>query len=87
MKELTKAQKLTLIYRHTHADYKGIAGLNWGVHAGKRTIMIGLPNGSALIVLEDLTDADIADKLPYALRKEDQRKQAAADKKQSAETC
>lgn len=76
---LTKEQKLELIYRHTHRDYKGTAGLRWGENEGKPTIMVTAPNGgNALILLEWLSDADIEAKLPYALRKEKYRPRMAA---------
>lgn len=63
---LTRAAKLNLIYRHTHRDYRG---------SGKgpaRTILV-LRGTTSLILLDELTDAEIADKLPYALKKEHAR--------------
>ncbi|CAG9229846.1 hypothetical protein PSP6_540001 [Paraburkholderia tropica] len=83
-KELTRAQKLTLIYRHTHSDFKGKAGPVWGEHAGKKTIMVNINGAAALSLLDDLTDEQIADKLPYALQKEHQRQEQAAAKKAQA---
>lgn len=71
--DLTRAQKLDLIYQHTHPDYRGIAGERWGSLAGKRTILIGSERGSALVLLEELNDTDLAAKLPYALRCEARR--------------
>lgn len=70
--EFTKQQKLDLIYKHTHPDYKGIAGGQFGeAFEGKRMVMINLPSGStALVPLDMLTDEQIAEKLPYAIRKE-----------------
>lgn len=85
-KELTRDQKLTLIYRHEHRDFKGIAGERWGEHAGKKTIMVN-DGGTALVLLENLTDAQIVDKLPYALHKEQQRKEKAAAKKAQAQAA
>lgn len=78
-RELSRKQKLDLIYRHTHRDYKGKAGPAWGEHAGKRAIMIGTPNGgNALIALDLLTDKQIAAKLPYALRRQARHRGVAA---------
>ncbi|MGT2457653.1 hypothetical protein ACU4GI_32645 [Cupriavidus basilensis] len=70
--DLTREQKLTLIYRHTHADYKGKAGERWGEDAGKRTIVVNR-GGSTLSLLDHLTDAEIADALPSAQRMEAKR--------------
>ncbi len=49
--ELTRQQKLNIIYRHTHRDYRG----------------------TCLVNLDHLTDAEIADKLPYSLKLEAER--------------
>jgi hypothetical protein len=84
-KELTRDQKLTLIYRHEHSDFKGIAGERWGEHAGKKSIMVNEKGATVLVLLENLTDEQIADKLPYALHKEQQRKEKAAAKKAQAQ--
>lgn len=83
--ELTRDQKLTLIYRHEHSDFKGIAGERWGEHAGKKSIMVNDKGASVLVLLENLTDEQIADKLPYALFKEQQRKEKVAAKKAQAQ--
>jgi hypothetical protein len=67
--ELTREQKLNLIYRHTHRDYKG---------SGKgedRTILI-YRNGTSLVPLKALTDAEIERDLPYALHKEAEKHKA-----------
>lgn len=64
--ELTREQKLNLIYRHTHRDYKGKL-------AGERSILV-LRQATTLVQLKDLTDAEITYKLPYALRQEEKRK-------------
>ena len=53
---LTRAQKLALVWKHTHSDFKGKLD-------GERTIMV-FRNGSCLVALDDLTDAEIEDKLP-----------------------
>lgn len=54
---MTRAQKLTAIYRATHRDYKG------KLPDGTRTIMI-YRNGTCLVALDDLTDAEIERLLP-----------------------
>lgn len=71
---LSRDQKLTLIYRHTHRDYKGKAGERWGSeHVGKRTLMVNRQGATTLVLLENLSDAEVADSLPYALKKEAER--------------
>ncbi|CAM2198430.1 conserved protein of unknown function (plasmid) [Paraburkholderia kururiensis] len=67
---LSRRQKLALIYRHTHRDYKGRAGSQWGEHAGEKTIVVNEEGASVLTLLETLSDGQIADLLPYALEKE-----------------
>ena len=57
---MTREQKLNLIYRSTHRDYKGKID-------GVRTIMV-YRNGTTLIDLESLTDAEIESKLPKAAK-------------------
>jgi hypothetical protein len=64
---MTREQELTLIYRHMHRDFKGRID-------GERTIMIARGT-TTLVALSELTDAEIADLLPYALKKEAQRKE------------
>ena len=58
---------LKLIYRHTHKDYKGKID-------GKPSILV-CRGGTCLVMLEDLTDAEIADKLPSAQRMEAKRRE------------
>lgn len=53
---MTREQKLTAIWKTTHKDYKG--HLN-----GERSIMV-YRNGTCIVLLKDLTDAEIADRLP-----------------------
>lgn len=66
---MTRDQQLTLIYRHTHRDYKG--RLN-----GQRTVLTLRQGGTTLVQLDSLTDAEIADKLPYSLTLEAKRLEA-----------
>jgi hypothetical protein len=65
--QMTRDEKLTLIYRHTHKDFKG----KWP--DGTRNILAPRSGGSELTSLSDLTDEEIADKLPGALRAEEKR--------------
>lgn len=60
---MERKQQLTLIYRHTHRDFKG--RLN-----GERNILVLREGGTHLVPLVCLTDAEIAEKLPYAMKKE-----------------
>lgn len=69
---------LRLIYRWTHSDFKGRAGERWGVpDRGKPTILVNR-GGTCLVLLENLTDEEINNKLPYALKKDAERKAKAA---------
>ncbi|MCA8270374.1 hypothetical protein [Burkholderia vietnamiensis] len=83
--ELTREQKLTLIYRHTHRDFKGVAGDIWEKDAGRKTLMVNENGACVLVLLDNLSDAQIAERLPFALRKEQQRKEKAAAKKAAAQ--
>jgi hypothetical protein len=53
---MTREQKLAKIWTNTHRDFKGTT-------AGVKTIMINR-NGTTLVALNDLTDAEIASHLP-----------------------
>ncbi|UDF29358.1 UNVERIFIED_ORG: hypothetical protein LHK14_17870 [Roseateles sp. XES5] len=53
---MTREQQLDAVYRHTHSDFKGHID-------GRRTIMV-YRNGTCLVFLEDLTEAEIAERLP-----------------------
>ena len=64
--ELSRDQKLALIYKHTHKDFKSHID-------GHRTILV-FRAGTCLVHLDQLTDAEIADKLAYALKKEADKK-------------
>ena len=61
---MSRAQKLDLIWKATPSDYKGIAGDRWGEHQGKRSIMVLREGVTTLVLLEDLTDAEINERLP-----------------------
>lgn len=66
---MTRAEKLEAIWLLTHDDFKGIAGAvnpsAWPPeHRGKRTILVnGGGLGTILKLLDDLTDAEIDEKL------------------------
>lgn len=68
MTELTREKKLALIYRHTHRDFKG------KLNGEKSILVFRTGEGTCLVTLNALTDAEIADKLPSALRREEARK-------------
>jgi hypothetical protein len=71
---MTRAQQLALIYRHTPRDYKGKLD-------GARTILTNENGATVLVKLDELTDEDIARKLPLALRDEAVRLGKEAHKK------
>jgi hypothetical protein len=54
---MTKEQQLAKVYSNTHRDYKGVFN-------GVKTIMVCRDGGTCLIALADLTDKEIADRLP-----------------------
>jgi hypothetical protein len=56
----TREQKLDAVYRHMHPDYTGRID-------GERTVMT-YRNGTCLVALDDLTDAEIESKLPKEMR-------------------
>lgn len=53
---------LKLIYRHTHRDYKG-----------QRNGIKEILTARGLVELDDLTESEVAERLPQALKKEAQR--------------
>lgn len=54
---MDRKQQLALIYRHTHRDYKG-----------NGAILVLREGGTHSVPLSCLTEAEIADKLPYAIK-------------------
>ena len=64
---MTREQELTLIYRHTHRDYKGKVG-------GVGAILVLRDGGTTLVGMTSLTEKEIASLLPYAVKKEAERK-------------
>lgn len=57
---MTRADLLDAAYRHTHRDFKGEMD-------GVRTIMV-YRNGLCLVALDNLTDDEIAARLPKNLK-------------------
>jgi hypothetical protein len=72
---MTRGEKLEAIWNRTPADFKGIAGAAnpdaWPPsQQGKRTILVYVTGtGTVLKLLEDLTDDEIEERLPGALKK------------------
>lgn len=57
---MTREQKLKLVWKHTHRDYKGML-------EGQRSIMV-YRQGTCLVLLKDLTDAEIEERIPRTLK-------------------
>lgn len=53
---MTREQRIEAVWRNTHRDFKG-------TYEGERTIMV-YRNGTCLVRLSDLSDQEIADRLP-----------------------
>ena len=77
-KAMTREERLDHIWSSTHDDYRGYAGENWAEHLrGRRTVLVYRGRqGSVLKLLEQLTDAEIAAKLPVQLRRLPERQAA-----------
>jgi hypothetical protein len=67
---MSREERLEHIWSMTADDYRGYAGDRWPEESrGKRTIMLyGGHTGSTLKLLDDLSDDEIAAKLPVQLR-------------------
>lgn len=65
-------EKLWLIWKHTHRDYKSV------IDGVRHVLVLRQGLGTCLVRLSDLTAAEIEDKLPYALSRE--AKRVAAEK-------
>ena len=67
---MTREERLEHVWSATHDDFRGYAGLGWASqYRGKRTILCyGGISGTILKLLDDLSDAEIAAKLPVQLR-------------------
>lgn len=70
VKAITHAERLEHIWSATNDDYRGYAGVRWPEqHRGKRTVLYyGGRQGTVLRLLDQLTEAEIAAKLPVHLR-------------------
>ena len=70
VRAMTREEALDHIWSSTHDDYRGHAGARWpAALQAKRTVLVfcgGL--GTVLKLLDDLTDEEIAAKLPVQLR-------------------
>lgn len=60
MKNPTREKFLRKIYTATHRDYKGML-------EGERSILV-YRNGTTLVMLKDLTDKEMLDRIPNDLR-------------------
>lgn len=70
VKAMTREERLEHIWSSTHDDYRGYAGERWPAQdRGKRTVLFyGGRQGTTLKLLDYLTEAEIAAKLPVHLR-------------------
>ncbi|TCN28791.1 DUF1419 domain-containing protein [Sinorhizobium americanum] len=69
VRAMTRDERLEHIWSSTADDYRGYAGERWPeASRGKRTIMIYGKGGTVLKLLEDLSEDEIAAKLPVQLR-------------------
>ncbi|MFK0278610.1 DUF1419 domain-containing protein [Ensifer sp. NPDC090286] len=70
IRAMTREERLEHIWSSTADDYRGYAGERWPqALRGKRTVMLyGGKGGTFLKLLEDLSDDEIAAKLPVQLR-------------------
>ncbi|MER9057028.1 DUF1419 domain-containing protein [Mesorhizobium sp. M0910] len=70
VKAMTREERLEHIWSATHDEYGGYAGDRWlPQHRGKRTVLCyGGRQGAMLKLLDELTDDEIAAKLPVHLR-------------------
>ncbi|MCP3468137.1 DUF1419 domain-containing protein [Bradyrhizobium sp. CCGUVB23] len=70
VKAMTREERLEHIWSNTHDDYRGYAGEREPEHLrGSRTVLFfGGQRGKVLKLLDQLTDAEVAAKLPVHLR-------------------
>ncbi|TPJ37184.1 DUF1419 domain-containing protein [Mesorhizobium sp. B2-8-3] len=69
VKAMTRAERLEHVWSATHDEYRGYAGERFGAeHRGKRTILVYGLGTTEQKLLDDLTDDEIAAKLPVHLR-------------------
>ncbi|MBE0561836.1 MAG: hypothetical protein IH622_13620 [Ochrobactrum anthropi] len=58
---MNREQQLKLIWQNTHKDFKG-------VYEGVKTIMVCRQGATTLVALDNLTEKEIADRLPKEVR-------------------
>ncbi|QBC45873.1 hypothetical protein [Iodobacter fluviatilis] len=63
---LSRDEKLALIFKHTHHDYKSHTD-------GVKAILV-CRGATAIVPMEQLTDAEIAARIDYAVNKENKLK-------------
>ena len=69
VKAMTHDERLEHVWSETHDEYRGYAGDRFlPLHRGKRTILVYGLGRTELKLLDDLTDEEIAAKLPVHLR-------------------
>lgn len=70
VRAMTREERIEHIWSATHDEYRGYAGERWPERdRGKRTVLFfGGRQGTVLKLLDGLTDAEIAAKLPVHLR-------------------
>ena len=69
VKAMTRAERLEHVWSATHDEYRDYAGEHFLPELrGKRTIVVHGLGSSEVKLLEDLSDAEIADRLPEHLR-------------------
>ena len=69
VKAMTRAERLEHVWSATHDEYRGYAGERFlPEHRGKRTILVYGLGTTELKLLDDLSDDEIAAKLPVHLR-------------------
>lgn len=70
VRAMTRDERLEHIWSSTHDDYRGYAGERWpAALQGKRTVLVYCAgSGTVLKLLDDLTDDEVAAKLPVQLR-------------------
>ena len=70
VRAMTRDERLEHIWSSTHDDYRGYAGERWPLAMrGRRTVLVHAgQSGTVLKLLDDLTEAEIAAKLPVQFR-------------------
>ena len=70
VRAMTRVERLEHIWSSTHDDYRGYAGGRWpAALRGRRTVLVYVDrHGSVTKLLDELTEAEIAAKLPVQLR-------------------